>query len=181
MRKLKGSDEHLSVERAGSGQDALVSHKHTSFPHKHSVLRLFKDRVNTPSLSVQRVAASPLHSTWKCCAAGAGAASNHSAQPWWEGQSEDERKLDKLGKLEKDALAPPPLRPVEFGRGGGRAFCSCWLTAGLGRRRSSSSCYYCTRWCGLILPWAAPSASEIVIWAAPATRQPAAEARLHPR
>lgn len=26
VRKLKGSDEHLSVERAGGGQDMLVSH-----------------------------------------------------------------------------------------------------------------------------------------------------------
>lgn len=121
MRKLKGSDEHLSVERAGSGQDALVSHKHASFPHKRSVVCLFKDRVNTPSLTVQRVAASPLHSTWKCCAAGAGAASNHCAQPWWEGQSEDERKLDKPGKLEKreDALAfSPPLLSHWVWKGG---------------------------------------------------------------
>lgn len=29
-----------------------------------------------------------------------GASPNYSAQPWWEKQSEDERKLDKQGKLE---------------------------------------------------------------------------------
>lgn len=29
VRKLKGSDEHLSVEKAGGGQEVLVSH-HTS-------------------------------------------------------------------------------------------------------------------------------------------------------
>lgn len=28
VRKLKGSDEHLSVERAGGGQEVVVSERH---------------------------------------------------------------------------------------------------------------------------------------------------------
>lgn len=73
---------------------------------------------------------------------------------------------------EEDSLSLFFLLPC----GSEQAFCSRSLTLG---HCHCSSCYYCTHCCGLILPWATLSASQIVIAATPAMRQPAVEALQH--
>lgn len=114
-----------------------------------------------------------IFSTSNCCTAGARGKCNYSyAHPWWEKQSKHERKLDKQGQLEGGEYLSLFTLPC----GAERAFCSCSVTVG---HFHGSSCYYCTHCCGLILPRAALSASQIIITATLVLRQPVAEAQRH--
>lgn len=147
----------------------------TDTPHDKSpgaLSPLFFKWVNTLSL-VGVAAWKPRHS-WSH-----GRVKRYSAQPWREGQSGDGRKLDKQGDWGRGRKAPSlsVFFVLSWCLRGKRGRMRVLFQAGWLQGGSSSSCYY---WCGLILPRVAPSASEIVIWAAPATRQPTVEAQPHP-